>query len=74
MTVDQLAQTPSCQHPLVEADLGGGQLDSGGRGFASVREAGIPREERYALGKGMRKKVPRSTRRLMALTAQKPSK
>ena len=35
-------------------------LDSGGRGFASVREAGIPREERYALGKGMRKEVPRS--------------
>jgi uncharacterized protein (DUF2252 family) len=36
-------------------------LDSGGRGFASVREAGIPREERYALGKGLRKQVPRST-------------
>ncbi len=36
-------------------------LDSGGRGFASVREAGIPRAERYALGKALRKKVPRST-------------
>ena len=35
-------------------------LDSGGRGFASVREAGIPRAERYALGKAIRKRVPRS--------------
>ncbi|MFL6127696.1 MAG: DUF2252 domain-containing protein, partial [Mycobacteriales bacterium] len=35
-------------------------LDSGGRGFASVRESGMPREERYALGRGMRTRVPRS--------------
>ncbi|HZB50702.1 MAG TPA: DUF2252 domain-containing protein, partial [Mycobacteriales bacterium] len=35
-------------------------LDSGGRGFASVREAGLPREERYALGKSLRRRVPRS--------------
>ncbi len=36
-------------------------LDAGGRGYASVREAGIPREERYALGRGMRRQVPRSS-------------
>jgi uncharacterized protein (DUF2252 family) len=35
-------------------------LDPGGHGFASVREAGIPREERYALGRGLRQQVPRS--------------
>jgi uncharacterized protein (DUF2252 family) len=35
-------------------------LDSGGRGFASVREAAVPRAERYALGKAIRERAPRS--------------
>jgi uncharacterized protein (DUF2252 family) len=32
----------------------------GGEGFASLRRAGTPRQERYALGRALRRQVPRS--------------
>ena len=43
-------------------DQGGPGLlgGTGDRGFASLRETATPREERYALGKALRKRVPRS--------------
>ncbi|HEV7908075.1 MAG TPA: hypothetical protein VGP03_08050, partial [Pseudonocardiaceae bacterium] len=42
------------------------------RGFVSLRETATPRQERYALGKALRKQVPRSSLGAWTATAHRP--